>query len=84
MAQIKFIHRDEPVVKLNATPHIAFDKSKKLTSLEGGKPLYYILAAEAYRLKLNSFCDFNQKHPIYPDYSLINIPIIRDEYSKVF
>mgnify|MGYP003661849314 CR=1 FL=1 len=73
MAQIKFIHRDEPVVKLNATPHIAFDKSKKLTSLEGGKPL-----------KLDTFCDFNQKHPVYPDYSLINIPIIRDERSKVF
>ncbi len=84
MAQIKFVHRDELAVKLNATPHIAFDKSKKLTSLEGGNPLYYILAEEAYRLKLNSFCDFNQKHPIYPDYSLINIPIIRDDYSKVF
>jgi hypothetical protein len=50
----------------------------------GGEPLYYIQVAEAFRLKLNTFCDFNQKHPVYPDYSLINIPIIRDERSKVF
>jgi hypothetical protein len=84
MAQIKFVHRDEAVVKIKATPHIAFDKSKKLTSLEGGDSLYYILVAEAFRLKLDTFCDFKQKHPMYPDYSLINIPIKRKEKSKVF
>tara|TARA_B110000285_G_scaffold98077_1_gene111885 strand:- start:1139 stop:1393 length:255 start_codon:yes stop_codon:yes gene_type:complete len=84
MAQIKFLHKDEQVVKLKATPHIAFDKSKKLTSLEGGEPLYYIQVAEAFKLKLDTFCDFNQKHPVYPDYSLINIPIKREVRSKVF
>ena len=83
MGQIKFVQRDDEVVKLKATPKIAFNKSKKLTSLEDGESLYYIQVAEAFRLKLNTFCDFNQKHPVYPDYSLINIPIIRDDRSKV-
>lgn len=84
MAQIKFVHRDVPEVKLKATPHIAFDKSKKLSSLEGGVSLYYIQVAEAFKLKLDTFCDFNQKHPLYPDFSLINIPIKREVKSKVF
>ena len=83
MAQIKFVHRDEPTVKLLETPIIAFDKSKKLSSIDGTDTLYYINKQEAYRLRLESFCDLNKSHPIYNDYCLITIPIIRGDKSKV-
>tara|TARA_R110000868_G_scaffold236435_1_gene490469 strand:+ start:1080 stop:1352 length:273 start_codon:yes stop_codon:yes gene_type:complete len=83
MAQIKFVHRDEKEVKLFATPIISFNKSKKLSSIDGNDVLYYINVQEAYRLKLESFCDMNTPYPVDSGYCLINIPIIRGDKSKV-
>jgi|TARA_B110000858_G_C17790941_1_gene469865 hypothetical protein len=79
MAGIKFVHRDEKEVKLTSTPKVDFNKSKKLSSMSGGNSLYYIDVEEAFKLKLDSFCDFTQKHPQNENYTLITIPIQREE-----
>lgn len=79
MAGIKFVHQEDKEVKLKGTPRVAFNKSKKLSSMDGTQVLYYIETAEAFKLKLDTFCNFTQKHPQYPDYALINIPIIREQ-----
>jgi len=47
--------------------------------MTGGKPLYYIDIEEAFKLKLDSVCNFTQKHPQDENYALITIPINREE-----
>ena len=79
MASIKFVHREDKPVKLKSTPVIPFKKSKKLSSMDGTQVLYYIETAEAFKLKLERFVDFTQKHPQNENYAVITIPIIREE-----
>ena len=42
MAGIKFVHEEEKEVKLKGTPKVPFNKSKKLSSMDGSEVLYYI------------------------------------------
>jgi len=77
MASIKFIHTEDKPVKLKSTPIISLNKSKKLSSIDGKRTIYYIETKEAFKLKLESFVDFTQKHPQYENYVVITIPIIR-------
>ena len=79
MAGIKFVHEEEKEVKLKGTPKVPFNKSKKLSSMDGTHILYYIETAEAFKMKLDTFCDFTKKHPQNADYALINVPIIREQ-----
>jgi|TARA_B110000858_G_C17665233_1_gene409222 hypothetical protein len=77
MAGIKFVHNDDQEVKLNGTPNIPFKKSKKLSSMDGSQVLYYIDVETAFKMKLDTFCDFTQKHPQTESYVLITVPIER-------
>ena len=77
MAGIKFVHKDDKEVKLKGTPKIPFNKSKKLSSMDGGNTLYYIDTEVAFRMKLENFVDFTQKHPQNSNYAVITIPIER-------
>lgn len=77
MAQIKFVHKEEKEQVIKGTPKVPFDKSKKLSSMDGSKVLYYIETETAFKLKIDSKVDFTQKHPQYSNYSLITIPIER-------
>lgn len=77
MAGIKFVHDEEKEVKLKGKPKIPFNKSKKLSSMDGGKTLYYINTEVAFRMKLETFVDFTQKHPQDSNYAVITIPIER-------
>jgi hypothetical protein len=79
MANIKFVHQEEKQIKIKGTPTVSFKKSKKLTSMTGGNPLYYIEIDEAFKLKLDSVCDFTQKHPQDENYVLITILINREQ-----
>ena len=79
MANIKFVHQEEKQIKIKGTPNVPFTKSKKLTSITGGKPLYYIDIEEAFKLKLDSVCNFTQKHPQDENYALITIRINREQ-----
>tara|TARA_B100000902_G_C26569102_1_gene555665 strand:+ start:293 stop:538 length:246 start_codon:yes stop_codon:yes gene_type:complete len=81
MAGIKFVHQEDKEVKIKGTPKVPFSKSKKLSSMDGTNVLYYIETAEAFKLKLDTVCDFTQKHPQYSDYALITIPIIREQQN---
>lgn len=77
MAGIKFVHKDDKEVKLKGTPKIPFNKSKKLSSMDGSQSLFYIETETAFKMKLDSFVDFTQKHPQYGNYALITVPIER-------
>ena len=77
MAGIKFVHTEEKEVKLKATHKVPFSKSKKLSSMDGGNTLYYINTEVAFRMKLENFVDFTQKHPQDSSYAVITIPIER-------
>jgi len=77
MAGIKFVHKDDKEVKLKGTPKIPFNKSKKLSSMDGSQVLYYVETETAFKLKIDSKLDFSQKHPQYSDFHLITIPIDR-------
>jgi len=77
MAGIKFVHEEEKEVKLKGTPKVPFNKSKKLSSMDGGNTLYYIDTEVAFRMKLENFVDFTQKHPQNSNYAVITIPIER-------
>ena len=79
MAGIKFVHEEEKEVKLKGTPKIPFNKSKKLSSMDGSQVLYYIDVETAFKLKLDSVCNFTQKHPQDENYALITIPINREQ-----
>ena len=81
MAGIKFVHEEEKEVKLKGTPKVPFNKSKKLSSMDGSQVLYYIDVETAFKMKLDTFCDFTKKHPQYSDYTLITIPIIREQQN---
>ena len=45
--------------------------------MDGGKTLYYINTEVAFRMKLETFVDFTQKHPQDSNYAVITIPIER-------
>lgn len=77
MAGIKFVHEEEKEVKLKGTPKIPFNKSKKLSSMDGSEVLYYIDVETAFKMKLDTFCDFTQKHPLTKSYVVITVPIER-------
>lgn len=79
MAGIKFVHKDDKEVKLKGTPKIPFNKSKKLSTMDGSQSLFYIETETAFKMKLDSFVDFTQKHPQYGNYALITVPIERVE-----
>jgi len=79
MAGIKFVHEEEKEVKLKGTPKVPFNKSKKLSSMDGSQVLYYIDVETAFKLKLDSVCNFTQKHPQDENYALITIPINREQ-----
>ena len=42
-----------------------------------GKTLYYINTELAFRMKLENFVDFTQKHPQDSSYAVITVPIER-------
>jgi hypothetical protein len=77
MAGIKFVHEEEKEVKLKGTPKIPFNKSKKLSSMDGSQVLYYVDVETAFKMKLDTFCDFTQKHPQNESYVVITVPIER-------
>ena len=77
MAGIKFVHDDEKEVIIKGTPKVPFNKSKKLSSMDGSEVLYYVETETAFKLKIESKVDFSQKHPQYNTYHLITIPIER-------
>lgn len=79
MAGIKFVHREEKQIKLKGKPKVPFNKSKKLSTMDGSESLFYIETATAFSMKLDSFVDFTQKHPQYGNYALITVPIERVE-----
>ena len=45
--------------------------------MDGGNTLYYIDTEVAFRMKLENFVDFTQKHPQNSNYAVITIPIER-------
>jgi hypothetical protein len=77
MAGIKFVHEEEKEVKLKGTPKVPFNKSKKLSSMDGSDVRYYIETETAFKLKIDSRVDFTQKHPQDDSLHLITIPIDR-------
>lgn len=77
MAGIKFVHKDDKEVKLKGKPKVPFNKSKKLSTMDGSQSLFYIETEIAFKMKLDSFVDFTQKHPQYGNYALITVPIER-------
>ena len=77
MAGIKFVHEEEKEVKLKGTPKVPFNKSKKLSSMDGSQVLYYIDVETAFKMKLDTFCDFTKKHPLIKSYVVITVPIER-------
>ena len=79
MAGIKFVHKDDKEVKLKGKPKVPFNKSKKLSTMDGSQSLFYIETEIAFKMKLDSFVDFTQKHPQYGNYALITVPIERVE-----
>ena len=42
MKGIKFVHTEDKEVKIKGTPKVPFNKSKKLSSMDGEVVLYYI------------------------------------------
>lgn len=77
MASIKFVHKEEKEQVIKGTPKVPFDKSKKLSSLDGSQTLYYVDTETAFKMKIDSKVDFNQKHPQDKKFALITIPIER-------
>lgn len=77
MAGIKFVHTEDKEVKIKGTPKVPFNKSKKLSSMDGEVVLYYIETEIAFKMKIDSKVDFTQKHPQDKNYCLITIPIER-------
>lgn len=76
-ASIKFVDNTEKEQIIKGTPKVPFNKSKKLSSMDGSTVLYYIETETAFKLKIDSKVDFTQKHPQYDNYHLITIPIDR-------
>jgi hypothetical protein len=78
MASIKFVDKTEKEQVIKGTPKVPFNKSKKLSSMDGsGKVLYYIHTETAFKMKIDSKVDFTQKHPQDSNFALITIPIER-------
>jgi hypothetical protein len=77
MASIKFVDNTENEQIIKGTPKVPFNKSKKLSSMDGSTVLYYVETETAFKLKIDSKVDFTQKHPQYESYHLITIPIDR-------
>ena len=77
MASIKFVHKHEKEQVIKGTPRVPFDKSKKLSSLDGLTTLFYVDIDTAYKMKIDSKVDFSQKHPQNKNFALITIPIER-------
>jgi len=79
MAGIKFVDNTEKEQIIKGTPKVPINKSKKLSSMDGSQVLYYIDVETAFKMKLETFCDFTQKHPQTDSYVLITVPIERVE-----
>lgn len=77
MASIKFVDNTENEQIIKGTPKVPFNKSKKLSSMDGSTVLYYVETETAFKLKIDSKVDFTKKHPQYENYHLITIPIDR-------
>ena len=77
MASIKFVDNSEKEQVVKGTPKVPISKSKKLSSMDGSKVLYYVETETAFKLKIDSRVDFTQKHPQYSNFHLITIPIDR-------
>lgn len=77
MASIKFVDNTEKEQVVKGTPKVPISKSKKLSSMDGSKVLYYVETETAFRLKIDSKVDFKNKHPQDSNYRLITIPIQR-------
>ena len=77
MAGIKFVDNTEKEQIIKGTPKVPINKSKKLSSMDGSQVLYYIDVETAFKMKLETFCDFTQKHPQTDSYVLITVPIER-------
>jgi len=77
MASIKVTFKEEKEQVIKGTPKVPFNKSKKLSSMDGSTVLYYVETETAFKLKIDSKVDFTQKHPQYESYHLITIPIDR-------
>jgi len=77
MASIKVTFKEEKEQVIKGTPKVPFNKSKKLSSMDGSTVLYYVETETAFKLKIDSKVDFTQKHPQYENYHLITIPIDR-------
>ena len=77
MAQIKFTHNDAEEQIIKGIPKVPFNKSKKLSSMDGSNVLYFVETETAFRLKIDSKVDFAQKHPQFRNFHLITIPIER-------
>lgn len=77
MASIKFVDNTDKEQVIKGTPKVPINKSKKLSSMDGSKVLYYVETEIAFKLKIDSKVDFTQKHPQYSNYHLITIPIDR-------
>ena len=73
--KVYFKEEKEPVIK--GTPKVPKKFSKKLSSVDGSEVLYYITTEYAFKARLDSKMDFQQKHPQDDNYSLITIPIDR-------
>ena len=77
MASIKFVDNSEKEQVVKGTPKVPISKSKKLSSMDGSKVLYYVETETAFRLKIDSKVDFKNKHPQDSNYHSITIPIER-------
>jgi len=77
MAGIKFVHDDDREQIIKGTPKVPFNKSKKLSSMDGSNVRYYVETETAFKLKIDSKVDFTQKHPQDDSLHLITIPIER-------
>jgi hypothetical protein len=77
MASIKFVDNTEKEQVIKGTPKVPISKSKKLSSMDGSKVLYYVETETAFKLKIDSKVDFKNKHPQDSNYHLITIPIER-------
>ena len=77
MASIKFVDNSEKEQVVKGIPKVPISKSKKLSSMDDSKVLYYVETETAFRLKIDSKVDFKNKHPQDSNYHLITIPIER-------
>ena len=61
MASIKFVDKTEKEQIIKGTTKVPMAKSKKLSSLDGSKVLYYVETETAFKLKIDSKCGLLRK-----------------------